>query len=99
MSVKDNSFQERLSNFVKDDINPNLAAHGGWIEIVSADEDTGVVKLKMGGGCQGCGASAATMQHGIKMALMDEFTEINEVLDATDHSAGENPFYLGNPFK
>ena len=26
MSVKDNSFQERLSNFVKDDINPNLAA-------------------------------------------------------------------------
>ena len=30
---------------------------------------------------------------------MDEFTEINEVLDVTDHSAGENPFYMGNPFK
>ena len=99
MSTKDNSFRERLSNFVKDDINPNLASHGGWIEIVSANEETGVIELKMGGGCQGCGASASTLQHGIKMALMDEFKEINEVLDATDHSAGENPFYMGNPFK
>jgi Fe-S cluster biogenesis protein NfuA len=99
MSAKDNTFQERLSNFVKDEVNPNLASHGGWIEIVSTNEDTGVIELKMGGGCQGCGASAATLQYGIKMALMDEFKEINEVLDATDHSAGENPFYMGNPFK
>ena len=58
-----------------------------------------VAILSFGGGCQGCGASASTLQHGIRMALMDEFKEINEVLDATDHSAGENPFYLGNPFK
>ena len=99
MNQKDNNFRDKLSAFVKDDINPSLAAHGGWIEIHSVNEDTGVIELKMGGGCQGCGASASTLQHGIKMALMDEFTEINEVLDATDHSAGENPFYMGNPFK
>tara|TARA_R110000803_G_scaffold22981_1_gene56653 strand:+ start:226 stop:525 length:300 start_codon:yes stop_codon:yes gene_type:complete len=99
MSTKDSNFKDKLLSFVKDDINPSLAGHGGWIEVYSIKEDTGVIELRMGGGCQGCGASAATLQHGIRTALMDEFTEINEVLDVTDHGAGENPFYMGNPFK
>ena len=52
----------------------------------------------MGGGCHGCGASAQTMQYGIQTALMEEFPQISEVVDTTDHSTGENPFFMGNPF-
>ena len=52
----------------------------------------------MGGGCHGCGASATTMKFGIESALVDEFPEVNSVEDETDHSAGENPFFMGNPF-
>ena len=58
--------------------------------------ETGIVEMKMGGGCRGCGASAQTMQYGIQTALM-EVLQISEVVDTTDHSTGENPFFM-EPF-
>ena len=47
----------------------------------------------MGGGCQGCSMSAATLTEGIRSAILEAIPEIFEVVDATDHSAGEDPFY------
>ena len=91
-------FLAKVTEFVENMINPSLAAHGGWVEVSSADEETGIIEMKMGGGCHGCGASSATMQYGIQTALMEEFPQIAEVVDITDHSTGENPFYMGNPF-
>ncbi|MEZ5229183.1 MAG: NifU family protein [Acidimicrobiales bacterium] len=72
-------------------INPALASHGGYAALAGIDGTK--VYVTMGGGCQGCAASAMTLQEGIKSMLMDALPEITEVLDATDHSAGENPFY------
>jgi Fe-S cluster biogenesis protein NfuA len=95
----DDTFQKKLLEFIKDDINSSLASHGGWIEVKSIDKNTGVVEVTMGGGCHGCAASAATMQHGIKTALMEKFPEITEVVDVTEHATGENPFFMGDPFK
>ncbi len=43
-----------------------------------------------GGGCQGCAVSAITLQDGIKAAILANVPEITEVLDSTDHGAGEN---------
>ncbi len=72
-------------------VNPALASHGGYASLAGVDGSK--VFVTMGGGCQGCAASAMTLQEGIKTMLMDALPEISEVLDATDHSAGENPFY------
>ncbi len=72
-------------------INPALASHGGFATLVNIDET--VAYVTMGGGCQGCAASAMTLRDGIKTMLMDALPEITDVIDATDHSAGENPFY------
>ena len=47
----------------------------------------------MGGGCQGCAVSAMTLRDGIERAIKEHIPEITEVVDATDHDAGENPFY------
>lgn len=94
----DNSFLNKVSEFVRDMINPSLESHGGWVDVASANEETGVVEMKMNGGCHGCGAAAATMQYGIQTALTEEFPQITEVLDVTEHSEGENPFFMGNPF-
>ena len=47
----------------------------------------------MGGGCQGCAVSAITLQDGIQAAILANVPEITEVVDTTDHGAGENPFY------
>ena len=72
-------------------INPALASHGGYATLVNIEEST--VYITMGGGCQGCAASAMTLRDGIKSMLMNALPELTDVLDATDHSAGENPFY------
>lgn len=72
-------------------VNPALASHGGYTTLVNI-EDTKVY-VTMGGGCQGCAASAMTLKDGIRSMLMNALPEITDVIDATDHDAGENPFY------
>ena len=49
--------------------------------------------VTMGGGCQGCSMSAATLQEGIQRAILEAVPEITEVVDTTDHDQGENPYY------
>ncbi len=82
---------EKVQAVLDQAINPALAAHGGYAQLVGV-EDTKVV-VTMGGGCQGCAASAMTLRDGIRTMLMDALPEITDVLDATDHTAGENPYY------
>jgi len=82
---------EKVTQLIDEAINPGLAAHGGFTTLVGV-EDTKVF-LSMGGGCQGCSLSAATMVQGIQTAIKEALPEVTEVVDATDHSAGENPFY------
>ena len=83
---------EKVQQLLDLSINPALAAHGGFASLVSVEEDT-IVHVLMGGGCQGCSMSAMTLSEGIKTSIMDAIPEVTEVIDATDHSAGENPFY------
>lgn len=72
-------------------VNPALASHGGFATLVNIDGST--IYVTMGGGCQGCAASAMTLRDGIRSMLMNALPEITDVVDATDHTAGENPFY------
>ena len=55
--------------------------------------DDATVYVSMGGGCQGCAMSQATLTEGIRASILEAIPEVTEVVDATDHSAGENPFY------
>lgn len=85
--------RERLEQLLAQMINPSLAAHGGFAEVVDViDGDTKAV-ITMGGGCQGCAVSAMTLREGIQKSILEYIPEITEVVDATDHEAGENPFY------
>jgi Fe-S cluster biogenesis protein NfuA len=72
-------------------IRPALASHGGNVEIV--DLDNLKLYVKMTGGCQGCASSMATLRDGITNLVKKNFPEIVEVIDLTDHSSGENPYY------
>jgi Fe/S biogenesis protein NfuA len=72
-------------------INPAVAGHGGFVELVDVQENR--VYLQMGGGCQGCGAADVTLKQGIERLIKDEIPEVVEVLDATDHASGTNPYY------
>jgi len=82
---------ERVQQLLTDAINPSLAAHGGFASLVGVEDDR--VFLTMGGGCQGCSLSQATMVQGIATAIREAIPEVTEVVGVTDHTAGENPFY------
>ncbi len=80
-----------LKQFITESINPSLAMHGGWVELKAFENQTAY--LGMGGGCQGCASSQATMIDGIENALKGNFNFVQRVVDVTDHASGDNPYY------
>lgn len=82
---------ERVQRVIDEVINPGIASHGGYVELVDVSDDT--LYLRMGGGCQGCAASAATLRMGIERMVREQVPEIQEIVDVTDHTAGVNPYY------
>lgn len=74
------------------EVNPALAAHGGFVTYVGHDGE-GTAYLTMGGGCHGCSMSKMTMLDGVQTMLVDAIAAVERVKDLTDHSTGENPFY------
>ena len=86
------SVAERVQQLLDQSVNPSLASHGGFATLVGVDDENKVY-LTMGGGCQGCAMSAMTLRDGIDRAIHEAIPEVTEVIDTTEHSAGENPFY------
>lgn len=82
---------DKVRQLLAEAINPSLASHGGFADLVGV-EDTSVF-ITMGGGCQGCSMSAATLREGIQVAIKEAIPEVTDVVDVTDHEAGDNPFY------
>jgi len=74
------------------EINPGLASHGGLVRLEQIT-DKGEVVLRFGGGCHGCGMVNVTLKEGIEKTLKEYYPEITAVVDATDHSSGDNPYY------
>lgn len=85
--------RERIEQLLAQVINPGLASHGGFATLMDVDEEAGRAVVTMGGGCHGCAVSAITLREGIQRAIVDHIPEIREVVDATDHETGENPYY------
>jgi Fe/S biogenesis protein NfuA len=83
---------EKVTQLLEARVNPALSAHGGFATLVRVDDDNNVY-VNMGGGCQGCAMSQATLVEGIQRAIKEAIPEVVEVVDATDHDAGENPYF------
>jgi NFU1 iron-sulfur cluster scaffold homolog, mitochondrial len=73
------------------EINPAVAQHGGFVELIDVRKNN--VYLRLGGGCQGCGAADVTLKQGIEKAIRGLAPAVGEILDTTDHAAGRNPYY------
>ena len=85
------SVAEQAVQVMNDVINPAIAAHGGFGEIVAVEE--GTVYVRLGGGCVGCGMANVTLSQGIESTLHQMIPEVVKVVDVTDHDSGENPYY------
>ena len=85
---------KKVQELLDNEINPGVASHGGFVELINVEDDR--VYLKMGGGCQGCGMVDATLKQGIEVRIKEQIPEIKEVIDITDHASGSNPYYQGS---
>lgn len=86
------SLADRINYILHNEVNPQLAAHGGEVRLVELLEE-GVAVLQFGGGCQGCGMVDATLKHGVEKSLLEQLPELKGVRDVTDHSVRTNAYY------
>ena len=90
--VNDDELSAQIEALVAAEVNPALAAHGGFVTYVGHDGE-GTAYLTMGGGCHGCSMSKMTMLDGVQTMLTEAIPGIERVKDLTDHSTGQTPYY------
>lgn len=65
---------------VLEEVGERLRLHAGGIELVDADEATGVVRVRFAGTCRHCPLSTMTLKHGVEAALRDRLPWFREVI-------------------
>jgi Fe/S biogenesis protein NfuA len=89
--LADHPLAARIQEILETHVNPGLAGHGGHASLFDIEDSR--VYVRLSGGCQGCGQASATINDGVAATLKQFIPEITEVLDATDHADGTNPYY------
>jgi Fe/S biogenesis protein NfuA len=87
----DTDIARRVTAVLNRDVNPSIASHGGHAELAGIEGATAY--LRLGGGCQGCGMATVTLSQGIEVAITQAVSEIDHVVDVTDHASGTNPYF------
>lgn len=87
--------EQKVQEIIDTQVNPSLAMHGGHLELLEVKED--IAYVHFGGGCQGCGMVTVTLKEGVENMIIENVSEINEVIDTTDHASGTNPYYKPTP--
>ena len=90
-SVWDDPLAAEIQSLLDAQINPGVASHGGFVELLDVKDSR--VYVRMGGGCQGCGMASVTLKQGVEVMIKQQFPQIESVVDTTDHAGGENPYY------
>jgi Fe/S biogenesis protein NfuA len=85
------AIKQRVQSILDQEINPAVAAHGGWVELIDVKRNE--VFIRMGGGCVGCGMADVTLKQGVEKTIRQAIPEVGAILDTTDHAAGRNPYY------
>lgn len=89
---EDASLKDRIAEFINRSVNPELAAHGGAVELIDVTED-GVVQVRFQGGCNGCSMVGLTLKEGIQANLNRAFPNlIKDVVDVTEHVKSDESY-------
>jgi Fe/S biogenesis protein NfuA len=89
----DAPLMERVEYTIQTQINPQLASHGGHIQLLDVTDD-GVAIIQFGGGCNGCSMVDVTLKDGVEKELLAQFAgELTAVTDSTEHARGEHSYY------
>lgn len=90
-TLGEDEVKTRVQKILDEMINPAIASHGGYVELLDVKEN--IAYLRLGGGCQGCGMVNVTLKQGIEATLKEEIPQLAGVIDQTDHAGGSNPYY------
>lgn len=82
---------DKVQQVLDNQVNPAIRNHGGFVSLVDLKED--IAYLRFGGGCQGCGMVDVTLKQGVEVMIKEAIPELKGVMDITDHTSGENPYY------
>lgn len=82
---------QRVLWVVENEINPKLALHKGSMTVREVTTE-GVVVVRFGGGCHGCGMVDMTLKNGVEKALFELVPGVTAVRDETDHETGAAPY-------
>lgn len=83
--------RNQIQKVIDTEVNPGVASHGGRITLTQVAGNS--ITIEMGGGCQGCSAADMTLKQGIHNSFRKAVPYVGAIYDATDHTAGSNPFY------
>ncbi|MFQ5846068.1 MAG: iron-sulfur cluster assembly accessory protein [Candidatus Methylomirabilales bacterium] len=82
---------QAVQEVIDTQINPGVATHGGHVALLDVKDD--IAYIALGGGCQGCGMADVTLKQGIEVMIKEAVPGITQIIDTTDHAAGNNPYY------
>ena len=83
---------KKVDEVMEEYVSPNVAMHGGQINILNFDEETGVLHTQMSGSCSGCASSTETLKMGVENMLKHYVPEVTAV-DGMDDPNFNNPYY------
>ena len=65
---------------VLEELLPYIEADGGSLQLVDIEEETGYVKVRLGGACESCAMRTMTLKQGIEKKLMMEIPDVVAVI-------------------
>ena len=85
-TLSDEERAKRLNalNALLDLMRPAVQAEGGELLLLSADVETGVIEVQLGGACSSCAISSDTLQGGVTRILTDRLDWVTEVIGGVD---------------
>jgi Fe-S cluster biogenesis protein NfuA len=87
------SIEEVMEEYVA----PNVAQHGGQVNVIDFDIETGILSTQLSGCCSGCASSTATLKQGIESTLMHFVPEVKGVTGEDDPMFND-PYYTDDSF-
>lgn len=62
------------------EVGQTLRLHAGGIELVDFTPETGLVRVRLVGACQGCALAEITLKRGVESALCQAIPEVKQVI-------------------
>lgn len=78
---------DKIENILEQEVRPALLAHEGNTQIVSYEEDTGILKIRLTGHCSGCPSARLTTEELIEQAIRKKIPEVKKVVLVNEVSA------------